>query len=124
MTLNDVKTDRATQRVCFAAPLIPGTTSADREEMHSCWTGERHDDYVASRRQHGITGEAVWIQSTPAGDLALVSIESPDLGAALMGLATSEEPFDVWFRGHLLTVHGIDLASGMSLPEQVLDFAG
>ncbi len=51
-----------------------------------------------------------------------VLIESPDLSHALLGLATSDEPFDVWFREHLLAVHGMDLTAGISLPEQVLDF--
>jgi len=115
-------TGLATQTVCFAAPLLPGTTSADREEMLSCWTGERHDDHTASRQRHGITREAVWIQPTPAADLAVVLIEADDLSSALLGLATSQEPFDIWFREHLKAVHGMDLAQGMTLPETVLDY--
>lgn len=121
-TQDPTRTARAAQSVCFAAPLVPGTTSMDREEMLSCWHGARSEDHAASRRRHGITRESVWIQGTPAGDVAVVLIESPDLPSALLGLATSEDPFDVWFRGHLLTVHGIDLTAGMSLPEQVLAF--
>jgi len=112
------------QSVCFAAPLLPGTTATDREEMLACGSGERSEEHAASRRRLGITRESVWIQSTPAGDLAVVLIESPDLPAALLGLATSSEPFDAWFRGHLMTVHGMDLAAGMALPEQVLAFGG
>ena len=85
---------------------------------------ERRDDHTASRVRHGITRESVWIQSTPNGDVAVVLIESTDLPAALLGLAPSQEPFDVWFRDHLLAVHGIDLAGGMAVPEPVLDFRG
>ena len=40
----------------------------------------------------------------------------------MFGLATSDDPFDVWFRAHLQHVHGIDLAAGMALPETVLDY--
>ena len=115
-------TSVATQTVCFAAPLLPGTTAADRAEMQACWDGERRDDHDESRRRLGITREAVWIQPTPAGDMAIVLIESPDLGTALHGIATSARPFDVWFRQHLATVHGMDLSQGMTLPETVLDF--
>lgn len=111
----------ATQTLCFAAPLQPGMTATDREEMLSCWTGERSVAHRESRRRHGITREAVWIQSTPAGDVAVVLIESPDLGAALLGLATSDDEFDRWFRAHVAAVHGIDLTAGMSAPEPVLD---
>ena len=110
-----------TQTVCFAAPLLPGRTGTDREEMLSCWQGERASAHRASRARHGISREAVWIQSTPAGDVAVVLLESTDLVSALQGLATSDEEFDRWFRSHLLDVHGIDLAAGMPLPEMVLD---
>src|SRR3954453_14753781 len=124
MTTNTGTTERATQTVCLAVPLLPGTTSADREEMLSCWHGERAEDHAASRRLHGITRESVWIQSSPGGDVAVVLIESPDLAKALLGLATSQTPFDAWFRGHLLAVDGLDLADGMAVPEQILDFRG
>lgn len=117
-------TETVHQTVCFAAPLLPGTTELDRAAMASCATGERHGAHVASRRRLGITREAVWLQPTPSGDVAVVLLEASDLAAALGGLATSEEPFDVWFRQHLAAVHGFDLAEGMPLPEQVLDFRG
>jgi len=48
--------------------------------------------------------------------------ESDDLAASLLGVATSEDPY-VWFRTHVRAVHGIDLAAGMNLPEQVLDYS-
>lgn len=61
---------------------------------------------------------------TPVGDFAVVLIEAADLSTAMLGLATSQEAFDVWFRDHLRTVHGLDLAQGMALPEQILDVLG
>jgi len=114
-------TPTATRTLCFAAPLLPGATATDREEMLSCWTGERSAAHRESRRRHGITREAVWIQTTPAGDIAVVLIESPDIAAALLGLANTADDFDMWFRTHLADVHGIDLAAGMAAPERVLD---
>jgi hypothetical protein len=120
MTSNATALD--TQTVCFAAPLLPGATRTDREEMLSCWSGERSEAHAESRQRLGIARESVWIQPTPAGDLAVVLIEAADLGQALHGIATSQEPFDVWFREHLKAVHGLDLAEGMTLPEAVLDY--
>lgn len=110
------------QTICFAMPLLPGTTDLDRDELLACWRGDRAEAYRASRTRHGITREATWIQPTPAGDLAVVLLESDDLAASLYGLATSTDPFDAWFRGHVQQVHGVDLAGGMQLPEQILDF--
>jgi hypothetical protein len=124
MTSTTSPTYRGTQTVCLAVPLLPGTTSTDREEMLSCWSGERAAEHAVSRRRHGITRESVWIQSTPGNDGAVVLLESPDVAAALFGLATSQAPFDVWFRDHLRAVHGLDLADGMAAPEQILDFRG
>jgi hypothetical protein len=112
-----------TQTICFALPLLPDAAENDREEMLACWRGDRATDHRSSRARHGVTREATWIQPTPAGDLAIVLLESDDLSAALFGVATSDEPFDVWFRTHVLAVHGVDLTAGMALPEQILDYS-
>ena len=124
MTSTITTTNRGTQTVCLAVPLLPGTTSTDREVMLSCWHGERAEEHAASRRLHGITRESVWIQSTAGSDVALVLIESPDVATAMLGLASSQAPFDTWFRDHLRAVHGLDLGDGMAIPEQILDFRG
>lgn len=122
-TAHPPKEPGMTQTICFALPIVPGATDADRDEMLACWRGDRAGGHHASRARHGITREATWIQSTPGGDVAIVLLESDDLAASLFGVATSDDPFDVWFRSHVRTVHGIDLAAGMNLPEQVLDFS-
>lgn len=111
------------QTVCFSLPLLPNTTDLDRSEMLACWQGERAAQHRASRARHGITREASWIQPTPAGDAVVVLLESSDLAKSLFGMATSNEPFDAWFRAHVKTVHGVDLADGMQLPEQILDYS-
>ena len=110
------------QTICFALPLLPGMTDADRDEMLACWRGERAADHRASRTRHGITREAVWIQPTAGGDAVVVLLESDDLAASLYGMASSNDPFDAWFRDHVQRVHGVDLAGGMNLPEQILDY--
>lgn len=110
------------QTICFAMPLLPDTTESERDEMLACWHGERAAAHRASRARHGITREASWIQATPTGDLVVVLLEADDLAASLFGMATSGDAFDVWFRAHVERVHGVDLAAGMHLPEQVLDY--
>ena len=44
---------------------------------------------------------------TPQGDFVCLFHEAEDLAKAFRTLATSEEPFDVWFREHLASVHGL-----------------
>ena len=112
------------QAVAFAAPMLPGKTQEDREALESCAHGERSADHDASRKRHGITREAVWIQSTPDGDVAVVYVEARDIQAAMGGIATSQDPFDAWFREHIMNVHGMDLTAPSAPPEQVLDYRG
>ena len=112
----------ATQTLAFAVPILPGKTDDDRAAMASVHDGDRKADHAASRARAGITREAVWIQSTPAGDIAVVVLEGDDIQAAMGAFATSEDPHDVWFREVLADVHGIDLAEGFPPPEQVLDY--
>ncbi len=110
------------QSLGFVFPLLPAMTEVDRSAMTSCWHGERKAAYEDARRRAGITREAVWIQPTPNGDVVVVYTEADDLDAAFKAIATSEDPFDRWFRDHVRQVHGVDLAEGFPPPEQILDF--
>ena len=95
------------QCIAFAAPVLPGKTGADRAAMASV-QGERKAAYESSRERHGITREAVWIQPTPGGDVAVVYLEAEDLPAAL---GSSRDPFDSWFRD-VIRPPGLGLACG------------
>jgi hypothetical protein len=106
----------------FIAPLLPGKTETDRAAMTSCWRGERKAAYETSRKRLGITREAVFIQPTPNGDVAVIYWEADDVDAALIGMATSQDPFDMWFRDHVREVHGLNIEDGFPPPEQVMDF--
>lgn len=106
----------------FVLPILPGKTDDDREAMTSCWRGHRKEAFEASRDRLGITREAVWIQPTPTGDVAVVYVEADDLPTVFKGLATSQEPFDRWFRAYVRETHGVALEEEMPPPEQVLDF--
>jgi hypothetical protein len=110
------------QAIAFAAPLLPGKTEADLEAMTSVMSGERRSDHAASRKRAGIKRESAWLQRTPSGDVVVVLIEADDVQSAMGTLATSQEPFDVWFRDHIKDAHGMDMAEGFPPPEQVLDF--
>ena len=110
------------QTIGFIAPLLPGKTETDRAAMISCWRGERRQDYEASRRRLGIAREAVFIQPTPNGDVAVVYWEAADIEAALNGVASSDDPFDAWFRDHVREVHGMNVEDGFPPPEQVMDY--
>ena len=108
--------------IAFALPLVAGGADAERAAMASCRSGARREAHRDARRRAGITREAVWVQESPGGDLAVVYLEADDLGAAFTVLGTSPDPFDRWFRDHVRQAHGIALEEGLPAPELVLDF--
>lgn len=110
------------ESVAFALPVLPGRTEADRVALASCHAGTRREAHRDARRRAGIAREAVWIQPGPGQDLAVVYLEADDLAAAFTILGTSVDPFDRWFRSHVLQVHGVALEEEFAPPELVLDF--
>ncbi|MFZ2012747.1 MAG: hypothetical protein WAV00_02900 [Nocardioides sp.] len=110
------------QTIAIAVPLLSGRTESHRNELTSCWLGGRREAHQDSRRRAGIIREAVWIQTTPGGDLAVVLLDADDLDIALMVLETSDEPFDHWFRDHVRQVNGISWAEAVRSAQLALDF--
>jgi hypothetical protein len=86
-------------------------------------SGPRQAEFRASRERLGMTVERVWMQETPAGTMSVVYLEADDLGHALGMLASWQEPFDVWWRGRILEIHGVDMSQPLPVPmnEQILD---
>lgn len=110
------------ESLAFVLPLLPGKTDQDRQAMKSCWTGERKTEFEEARKRVGISREAVYIQETPNGEVVVVYVEGQDLASAFKDIATSDGPFDRWFREHVRDVHGVALEDGFPPPEQILDF--
>jgi steroid delta-isomerase-like uncharacterized protein len=96
--------------VTFAAPILPGKLEAWRRFAQEV-EGSRDEEHAESRRRLGMTRERSWLQQTPGGDLALISFDAADPGRAFAGLATSNAPFDRWFREKVLELHGLDLTA-------------
>ena len=49
----------------------------------------------------GVVREVASLVQTPQGDFVCLFHEAEDLAKAYRTLATSEDPYDVWFREHL-----------------------
>ena len=56
------------------------------------------------------------------GSMVIVRFESPDIAAVFAGLGQSNDGFDVWFKGRVLEITGVDLSapSDDPLPEIIL----
>lgn len=110
--------------VTFAAPILPGKLEAWRrftQEMR----GSRAEEHAQSRQRLGMTSETSYLQRTPQGDLAIIAFNADDPQRAFVGLATSDAPFDRWFREKVRELHGIDLTAPTATPpvEQFVDWS-
>jgi len=105
-----------------AFPVLPG--KADDARKFAQETSGRGEDFSASQKKGGVTREEWSLQETPMGALVLVRFECDDVEKAFATLAESTDDFDVWFRGRVLEITGVDLAapSDGPPPEIVLDW--
>jgi hypothetical protein len=112
------------QSMAFAIPITPGKTEDWREWSREI-EGPRWEEYLASRKRLGIAVERAYLQHTPHGDFNVVYLEGEDLGRSFQALATSQEPFDVWFRQSAKDLFsGLDLAESLTEPLSSLAFDG
>lgn len=105
----------------MAIPILPGKTEQWRrftEELKS----PRYDDFVESRRRMGVR-ERTFLQSTPQGDMVIVTLEGNDPEHAFQRFSESNDPFARWFLQQVQEIHGIDLSQPIpgGLPEFVID---
>jgi hypothetical protein len=94
--------------VGFALPILAGKTAEARAFQQEL-DGPRKDEYAASERRLGIEREYWFLQQTPAGDLLVAYMESPDFATAVVRFSASRDTFDVWFKERLAAITGVDL---------------
>jgi len=73
-------------------------------------------------REAGVSREEVWIQRTPMGDFAVISLETDDPGKTFKILSNSNDPWAAKFRDMLTKAHGIDFSKAVPLNEQVAEW--
>ncbi len=95
--------------LAFSAPVLPGKLDAWKD-FHNQLDGLRRWDFEDQQRRLGLVRHRVWLQDAPEGPVALVVQEGEDPERARAILAWSTHPFDVWFRGQIMELHGIDLS--------------
>jgi len=105
-----------------AFPVLPGKDDDVRKFAQE--TMGRSEEFSASQKRGGVTKEEWSLQQSPMGSLVLVHFEADDIEKAFATMAQSTEDFDVWFRGRVQAVSGVDLAAESEgpPPEIVLDW--
>ena len=108
----------------FMLPILPGQEELDRRVFAEV-QGPRRAEYEAAWKEIGFQRERIWHQQTPQGTVAVVYLEADDLERAFSSIATSTNPFVVWWREQIQTIHGLDLTQPMPGPlnEQIHDWS-
>lgn len=87
-------------------PIVPGKTEQWRgfiEELN----GPRRDQFVASRAAVGVH-ERTFFQSSPMGDLVIVTLEGDDPLASFAQMQAVDDEFSRWFTAQATEAHGFD----------------
>lgn len=110
--------------MAVAFPILPGKTDEWRTWMKEL-DGPRREEFVESRRRAGVH-ERTFLQSTPMGDLVIVTLEGDDPGEAFAKMMSSTDAFATWFGERASEIHGVDLTQPMtgSPSELVIDTTG
>jgi hypothetical protein len=107
--------------MAVAFPILPGKTAEWRAFMEEL-NGPRRAEFTESRHKAGVH-ERTFLQSTPMGDLVIVTLEGDDPGHAFAKIMSADDAFTTWFAERGAAVHGIDPRTPVtgSLSELVVD---
>jgi len=93
-------------------PILPGKT-AEWHEFIAELNGARHSEFVESRRRAGVQ-ERTYLQSTPMGDLVIVTLEGDDPARSFGQIVSATDSFTRWFLDRVKAIHGVDLSAPMA----------
>jgi len=92
--------------IAVAFPILPGKTAEWRTWMAEL-NGPRRAEFEASRHRAGVR-ERTFLQTTPMGDLVIVTLEGDDPGNAFGRMMDAKDAFTTWFLERATEIHGID----------------
>jgi len=103
------------QTTAFAVPIPSGQMAALRE-LTAWMSNERNEPALRVRRQAGLDREQIFLQHTPAGDVAIIVWDTPNPARVFASFAYDESDFGLYFRHKLLEIHEGYLEALQNLP--------
>jgi len=109
--------------IAIVFPVLPGKTEKAREFFKSFKT-KHAKELAAAEKRSKVTKEAMFLQTTPRGDIIIDYFECANPQKVAEDLAKSKDKFSVWMKNEIKDFTGIDMnvVSGAPLPEQLLLF--
>jgi hypothetical protein len=98
--------------MAVAFPILPGKTAEWRAFIDEL-NGARRAEFIESRRKAGVH-ERTFLQSTPMGDLVIVTLEGDDPVHAFAQMMSADDAFTSWFAERGAAVHGLDPTTPMT----------
>ena len=96
-----------TKLFAIAVPILKGKTE-QWKKFNEDLNGKYNKQFNDSRANLGVQ-ERTFFQSTPLGDLALVTLQGENPEAAFQQFGQGEDEFTKWFKSQVKDIHGLDL---------------
>jgi hypothetical protein len=93
----------------MAFPILPDKLEAWRQYNDQV-NGPRRSEFEDMLKRYGFTKWLVWRQQTPQGSLLIGYQETASEEGGMRNIATSNHPFDMWFKEQLKGFTGLDLS--------------
>jgi hypothetical protein len=103
----------------MAIPLLESKVQAWKDWVQEC-QGPRREEFEDFNIRMGLTTHRAWLTESRQGPLAIVVVDGPGAGTFMQKMATSNEPFDKWFRERVSEFHGIDFSNPSAVPPSEL----
>lgn len=110
-----------TKLFAIAIPILAEKTEQWKNFSYQLNTRYRKE-FLESRKRLGVQ-ERTFFQSTPTGDLVIVTLEGEYPQAAFMEFGKQNDEFTKWFIAQVKDIHGIDMTQKptSALPELVVE---
>ncbi|MGZ3899251.1 MAG: hypothetical protein ACXVNM_02160 [Bacteroidia bacterium] len=110
-----------TKLFAMAVPILPGKTEQWKKFANDLKTRYKKE-FSESRKKLGVQ-ERTFFQSTPNGDMVIVTLEGENPQEAFSKFSQTNDEFTKWFVSQAKEVHGIDLSQKptTALPELILE---
>jgi hypothetical protein len=110
--------------VGMTVPILKGKEEELRE-FAKALSGPKKKEFDKLQKRFATTRERWFIQQSPAGSMFIAYFENKaDPAKGFQELASSKDPFSVWFKDKFKELTGIDFNNppAGSLPEQILTY--
>ena len=104
----------------LVAPVRAGREEEWKKFSLSLQEEPRRSEYAAFMAKCGVSRIRCWMQQTPHGMVGIVLYEGETPGGFGQQIATSQEPFAVWFRERVLELHGMDMSGPLPPPPELV----